>query len=81
MKFEFSGTHLASTSWDKTLRIWNVVESSVAESIDLLHEGLDVAYSPGGDILAVSSFLLEQMILAFKLAVKEIPYYISGVMP
>uniref|UniRef100_A0A1I8EA68 U3 snoRNP-associated protein Utp1 n=1 Tax=Wuchereria bancrofti TaxID=6293 RepID=A0A1I8EA68_WUCBA len=47
------GTHLASVSWDKTLRIWNVVESSVAESIDLLYEGLDVAYSPGGEILAV----------------------------
>uniref|UniRef100_A0A0R3RJZ7 WD_REPEATS_REGION domain-containing protein n=1 Tax=Elaeophora elaphi TaxID=1147741 RepID=A0A0R3RJZ7_9BILA len=47
------GTHLASASWDKTLRIWNVVESSVAETIDLLHEGLDVAYSPSGEILAV----------------------------
>ncbi|VBB30467.1 unnamed protein product [Acanthocheilonema viteae] len=47
------GTHLASVSWDKTLRIWNVVESSAAESIDLLYEGLDVAYSPSGEILAV----------------------------
>ncbi|CAG9530253.1 unnamed protein product [Cercopithifilaria johnstoni] len=47
------GTHLASASWDKTLRIWNVVESSISESIDLLYEGLDVAYSPGGEILAV----------------------------
>lgn len=47
---------MASASWDKTLRIWNVVESSVAETIDLLYEGLDVAYSPGGEILAVSYF-------------------------
>uniref|UniRef100_A0A915PYK6 Small-subunit processome Utp12 domain-containing protein n=1 Tax=Setaria digitata TaxID=48799 RepID=A0A915PYK6_9BILA len=35
------GTHLASASWDKTLRIWNVVESS-AETIDLHYEALHV---------------------------------------
>ncbi|MCP9257542.1 hypothetical protein DINM_000890 [Dirofilaria immitis] len=47
------GTHLASASWDKTLRIWNVVKSSAAESVDLLYEALDVTYSPDGEILAV----------------------------
>uniref|UniRef100_A0A183DQ24 WD_REPEATS_REGION domain-containing protein n=1 Tax=Gongylonema pulchrum TaxID=637853 RepID=A0A183DQ24_9BILA len=47
------GNSLASASWDKTLRIWNVVEASTAETIDLLDEALDVAYSPSGELLAV----------------------------
>ncbi|VDM96221.1 unnamed protein product [Thelazia callipaeda] len=49
------GAHMASASWDKTLRVWNVVQSSV-ETVDLLFEGLDVTYSPSGEILAVLCF-------------------------
>lgn len=47
------GTYLASASWDKTLRVWNVVEASTPETIELLDEALDVVYSPTGEILAV----------------------------
>lgn len=50
-----AGNNLASTSWDKTVRIWNIVEASAAETLDLLDEGLDIAYSPMGDVLAVGA--------------------------
>uniref|UniRef100_A0A914DMK3 Small-subunit processome Utp12 domain-containing protein n=1 Tax=Acrobeloides nanus TaxID=290746 RepID=A0A914DMK3_9BILA len=43
---------LASVSLDKTLRIWNVVEATGSEAIQLIHEGLDIKFSPSGDILA-----------------------------
>lgn len=44
---------LASVSLDKTLRIWNVVEASSAEAVQLVYEGLDVKFSPSGEIIAV----------------------------
>jgi len=44
---------LASVSLDKTMRLWNVVEGSGAESVQLLNEGLDVKHSPCGHLLAV----------------------------
>uniref|UniRef100_A0A0N5AL32 WD_REPEATS_REGION domain-containing protein n=1 Tax=Syphacia muris TaxID=451379 RepID=A0A0N5AL32_9BILA len=44
---------LVSASWDKTLRIWNVVEASHAEPIELTEEALDVQYSPSGAVIAV----------------------------
>lgn len=47
------GTILISGSWDKTLRVWNIVESSAAEVIELTDEALDVAYSPSGEVFAV----------------------------
>lgn len=52
------GNNLVSASWDKTLRLWNVVEASVAESIELIDEALDVAYSPTGQVIAVTSQIL-----------------------
>ncbi|KHN84752.1 Periodic tryptophan protein 2 -like protein, partial [Toxocara canis] len=47
------GTSLVSASWDKTMRIWNVVESASAETIELTDEALDVAFSPSGQNIAV----------------------------
>lgn len=36
---------MASTSMDRTLRLWNVTSTDGAsETVDLFHEGLDVAY-------------------------------------
>ena len=49
-------TTLASVSWDKTLKIWNAIESSsVHETIELPSEGLCVAYSPDGQEVAVAT--------------------------
>lgn len=44
---------MASVSLDKTLRIYNVVEPSGTEAIQLIHEGIDVKFSPSGELLAV----------------------------
>lgn len=35
---------LASVSLDKTMRVWNVVEASGAEAVQLVNEGLDVKF-------------------------------------
>lgn len=49
-------TALASVSWDKTLRLWNAVESgSHYESVHLTHDGLAVAYRPDGKEVAVTT--------------------------
>lgn len=49
-------TSLASVSWDRTLRLWNAVESgSHYESIHLTHDGLAVAYRPDGKEVAVAT--------------------------
>uniref|UniRef100_A0A0N4ZU49 RNA-splicing ligase RtcB homolog n=1 Tax=Parastrongyloides trichosuri TaxID=131310 RepID=A0A0N4ZU49_PARTI len=50
-----SGNNLASVSWDKTLRITNIVDGT-NEVITLTDEALDVTYSPCGKILAVLTF-------------------------
>lgn len=51
----FFGNNLASVSWDKTLRITNIVDNG-SEVISLNDEALDVSYSPCGKILAVLTF-------------------------
>ena len=48
------GLKLASTSADKTTRIWDVVRVE-SESIQLAHEGVALKYSPDGFFLAVLS--------------------------
>ncbi|TKR77582.1 hypothetical protein L596_018524 [Steinernema carpocapsae] len=45
---------LASVAHDKTLRVWNIVQGG-SETITLTDEGLDVAYSPCGFVLAALS--------------------------
>uniref|UniRef100_A0A183C2F9 WD_REPEATS_REGION domain-containing protein n=1 Tax=Globodera pallida TaxID=36090 RepID=A0A183C2F9_GLOPA len=44
---------LCSTSLDKTLKLWNIVEGTCLESVQLSSEGLDVKHSASGMFLAV----------------------------
>ncbi|XP_054706940.1 periodic tryptophan protein 2 homolog [Uloborus diversus] len=47
---------VASTSWDKTVRFWNVYESkSTRETINLISDGLALTYRPDGAEIAVAS--------------------------
>ncbi|KAF8356521.1 hypothetical protein PRIPAC_91516 [Pristionchus pacificus] len=48
------GNTLASVSWDKTLRLWNLVNSE-SESMDLTGEGVALSYAPTKDLIAVLS--------------------------
>ncbi|XP_014251335.1 periodic tryptophan protein 2 homolog [Cimex lectularius] len=51
-----TSTELSSVSWDKTLRIWNAIETTSAnEVIQLSSDGLAVAYRPDGNEVAVVS--------------------------
>lgn len=44
-----SSSALASVSWDKTIRLWNCIETdSDHETINLTSDGLQVAYRPDG---------------------------------
>ncbi|XP_046624301.1 periodic tryptophan protein 2 homolog [Neodiprion virginianus] len=47
---------LASVSWDKTLKLWNAIESGSAhETIQLTADGLCVVYKPDGKEVAVAT--------------------------
>lgn len=49
-------TELASVSWDKTLKIWNAIESgSSHETIQLTADGIYVTYKPNGEEVAVAT--------------------------
>ncbi|XP_012140709.1 periodic tryptophan protein 2 homolog isoform X2 [Megachile rotundata] len=51
-----TSTELASVSWDKTLKIWNAIESGSAhETIQLTSDGLFVIYKPNGEEVAVAT--------------------------
>ncbi|XP_076749162.1 periodic tryptophan protein 2 homolog [Xylocopa sonorina] len=51
-----ASTELASVSWDKTLKIWNAIESgSVHETMQLTADGLYVTYKPNGEEVAVAT--------------------------
>ncbi|KAJ4452083.1 hypothetical protein ANN_03599 [Periplaneta americana] len=51
-----ASTALASVSWDKTLKLWNAVESgSSHETIQLTADGLYVTYKPNGEEVAVAT--------------------------
>uniref|UniRef100_A0AC35TNQ3 WD_REPEATS_REGION domain-containing protein n=1 Tax=Rhabditophanes sp. KR3021 TaxID=114890 RepID=A0AC35TNQ3_9BILA len=49
------GNMLASVSWDKTMRITNIIDSSV-ETIQLGEEALSVTYAPCGKLMAVLTY-------------------------
>lgn len=47
---------MASVSWDKTLRIWDAIEKgSSHETIELISDGLCVAFNPNGLEVAVAT--------------------------
>ncbi|XP_029375197.1 PWP2 small subunit processome component isoform X1 [Echeneis naucrates] len=47
---------LASTSWDRTVRLWDMLDSwQVKETLPLVSDGLVVAYRPDGQELAVAT--------------------------
>ncbi|KAK6739639.1 hypothetical protein RB195_008250 [Necator americanus] len=46
------GNTLASVSWDRTVKIWNVVQST-CETTELAQEGVGVAFSPCGQLVSV----------------------------
>ncbi|XP_078051731.1 periodic tryptophan protein 2 homolog isoform X2 [Augochlora pura] len=51
-----ASTEMASVSWDKTLKIWNAIETgSSHETIRLTADGLYVAYKPNGEEVAVAT--------------------------
>ncbi|KAG8229000.1 hypothetical protein J437_LFUL009163 [Ladona fulva] len=51
-----ASTALASVSWDKTLKLWNAIETgSQHETILLTSDGLAVAYRPDGEEVAVAT--------------------------
>ncbi|XP_022199019.2 periodic tryptophan protein 2 homolog [Nilaparvata lugens] len=51
-----SSTALASVSWDKTLRLWNAIESGAqSETIVLSSDGVSVAYKPDGKEVIVAT--------------------------
>lgn len=51
-----TSTELVSVSWDKTLKIWNSIESgSLHETIQLTADGLYVTYKPNGEEVAVAT--------------------------
>lgn len=51
-----ASTCMVSVSWDKTLRIWDAIEKGSAhETVELLSDGLCVAFKPNGLEVAVAS--------------------------
>jgi len=51
-----SSSMLVSVSWDKTLRVWDAVDSAASlsrETISLSADGLAVAFRPDGQQVAV----------------------------
>ncbi|PAV91924.1 hypothetical protein WR25_06225 [Diploscapter pachys] len=46
------GNTLVTASWDRTIRVWNVLDST-SEITELHHEALFVRFSPSGDVVAV----------------------------
>lgn len=51
-----TSTALASASWDKTLKLWNAIESSsIHETIQLNADALSIVYRPDGEEIAVAT--------------------------
>ncbi|XP_076646677.1 periodic tryptophan protein 2 homolog isoform X2 [Halictus rubicundus] len=51
-----TSTEMVSVSWDKSLKIWNAIESgSSHETIKLTADGLYVTYKPNGEDVAVAT--------------------------
>ncbi|XP_075972567.1 periodic tryptophan protein 2 homolog [Anticarsia gemmatalis] len=51
-----SSSRLISASWDKSLRLWNCIETSAdAETVQLTSDALQVVFRPDGEEFAVST--------------------------
>ncbi|XP_060523591.1 periodic tryptophan protein 2 homolog [Cylas formicarius] len=70
-------TTLVSVSWDKSLRIWDAIEKGSAhETIDLLSDGLCIAFKPDGQEVAVAT--LDGQISVFHVKTAQQIYNIEG---
>ena len=59
-----TSSQLASVSWDRTLKIWDALESnSNREAVELVSEGISVCWRPDGQAVSVST--LSGQILTF----------------
>ncbi|PZC83427.1 hypothetical protein B5X24_HaOG207810 [Helicoverpa armigera] len=51
-----ASSRLVSASWDKTIRIWNCIETSAdCETVQLTSDALQVVFRPDGEEIAVST--------------------------
>ncbi|KAK9700457.1 WD domain, G-beta repeat [Popillia japonica] len=72
-----ASTTLASVSWDKTLKIWDAIEKGSAhETIELLSDGLCVAFNPNGQEVAVGT--LDSQITVFNVRTAQQMANIEG---
>uniref|UniRef100_A0A7E4W0M8 Utp12 domain-containing protein n=1 Tax=Panagrellus redivivus TaxID=6233 RepID=A0A7E4W0M8_PANRE len=55
-KMSISGSNLATISLDQTMRVFNIVDQSQFERINLPNEGLDVKFSPCGKLIAALTY-------------------------
>ncbi len=55
LEFNLDGTILASCSWDGVVNLWDVITGELLHSSKPFHPILDMAYSPDGGLLAVST--------------------------
>lgn len=68
---------LVSTSWDKTVRIWNVHETKGSrDTLNIIADGLAVAYRPDGVEIAVAT--LDGQISFYNVVSAEQTGYIEG---
>ncbi|KYM98308.1 Periodic tryptophan protein 2 like protein, partial [Cyphomyrmex costatus] len=72
-----ASTELVSTSWDKTLKIWNAIENgSTHETIQLTADALCVTYKPNGEEVAVAT--LDGQIIFFECKTARQTSFIEG---
>ncbi|KRT80091.1 WD40 domain-containing protein, partial [Oryctes borbonicus] len=72
-----ASTVLASVSWDKTLRIWDAIDrGSAHETVELLSDGLCVAFNPNGQEVAVGT--LDSQITVFNVRTAQQVANIEG---
>ncbi|XP_071445521.1 periodic tryptophan protein 2 homolog [Hetaerina americana] len=72
-----ASTALASVSWDKTLKLWNAIETgSQHETVLLTSDGLRVVYRPDGEEVAVAT--LDAQISFFNVRTSEQTGCIEG---
>ncbi|PIO75528.1 WD domain, G-beta repeat protein [Teladorsagia circumcincta] len=69
------GNALASVSWDRTLKLWNIVDST-CETTELAQEGLAVAFSPCGLLIAVLT--VDSNVTIYHAKDKEIVQKLAG---